>query len=272
MKKLFLNIALALALVSGLGACTQIDTGNVGVARTFGKTNMEELLPGVQFTGMASVDEFTTKEVALQLQDLKPKAADNLTMADVDVDIYFQANPALVADTLVRYQGDVYKDKSGGLVAGYSRLNREAREAVNASIATFPATTMHTKRPELAAMIQKRLQSELDRTDKGVWTITAVNVVNLATDPGIEKSIRAVAEMDQAVARANKEAELAKANAIKVEIEASGQARANRIISDSLTDRLIRLREIEAQVAFAGAGTHTVLLGGASNTSMLIGK
>ncbi|MCY1206593.1 hypothetical protein D9M72_181660 [compost metagenome] len=131
---------------------------------------------------------------------------------------------------------------------------------------------MHTKRAELATEIQKRLQSELDKTDKDVWQVTGVNVRNLVTDPAIETSIRQTAERDQQIARANKDKELAQVVAAKNLIEAQGQAAVNETISRSLSPQLIRLKEIEAQQAFAGAGTHTVVMGNTAGSLVSIGK
>lgn len=261
MKKIFLLLTLALATL--LSGCSQIDSGNVGVVTSFGKVNPEELPQGVHMTWFAGVDEFTAKEVPMQLNDLKPKAADNLTISDLDVDIYFQPTPGKIAETVLKYKGDTTRYE-GDYVAGFNKLSREARESIYSAVATFPATTMHTKRTELAAEIQKRLQAELERTDPGVWSITSVNVRNLLTDPGIEQSIRAAAETDQAIARANKEKQLAIAEAEKMREIARGQADANDIVAKSLTPNLIRLKEIEAQAAFAKSGTHTVLMGGSA--------
>ena len=74
----------------------------------------------------------------------------------------------------------------------FSRVSREAREAVYKAIAQLDATTMHTKRTELAEMVRSELQKELDANDKGAFVITAVNVRNLLTDPAIEAAIRAI--------------------------------------------------------------------------------
>lgn len=274
MKRIFSLVFAVMAMVFMVG-CSQIDTGNVGVVRTFGKTSPDELPQGLHLTWFATVGEFTTKEIAFQLNDLKPKAQDNLTIADLDLDIYYQTNPGLVADTSMKYQGDVMRHKdivqngTSDLVVGFSRVSREAREAVYNAVAEFPATTMHTKRAELSARIQKLLQSELDKTDKGAWTITGVNVRNLVTDPAIEKSIRAAAETDQQIARAKKEEELAKAEANKLREIAKGQADANQIISASLTPALkeIRLAELQRDTALAIASKagNTVLMGGGSS-------
>ena len=69
MKQLSTLILIASAML--LGACSQIDTGNVGVERTLGKVSTEALPPGVYFTLFKTVDEFTGKEVLFQLDDFQ---------------------------------------------------------------------------------------------------------------------------------------------------------------------------------------------------------
>lgn len=265
---------LLLIFAALLGACSQIDTGNVGVERTLGKVNQEALPPGVYFTLFKTVDEFTAKEVSFALENLTPKSRDNLTMKDVDIDVYFKVTPSSIPALFVKYQGDVVqhkqvvKDGTSDLLVAYSRVLREAREAVYKAIAGMDATTMHTKRAELAESVRKTLQAELDATDKGAFTVTAVNVRNLLTDPAIEAAIRQRAETDQAIEKKRKEVELAKAEAERLVVEAKGQADANDIISRSLTPSLERIKLAELQrdaaVAIAGKAGNTVLLGGAA--------
>lgn len=262
-------------LAANLAACSQIDTGNVGVERTLGKVNQEALSPGVYFTLFKTVDEFTAKEVSFALDNLTPKSRDNLTMKDVDIDVYYKVTPSAIPGLFIKYQGDVVQHKQvvkeGGttdLVVAYGRVQREAREAVYKSIAGMDATTMHTKRVELSESVRKTLQAELDSTDKGAFTITAVNIRNLLTDPAIESAIRQRAETDQAIEKKRKEVELAKAEAERLAVEARGQADANDIISRSLTPSLERIKLAELQrdaaVALAGKAGNTVLLGGSA--------
>lgn len=271
-----------LTIAALLGACSQIDTGNVGVERTLGKVSGEALPPGVYFTLFKTVDEFTAKEVSFALENLTPKSRDNLTMKDVDIDVYFKTTPASIPGLFVKYQGDVVqhkqvvKDGTADLLVAYSRVLREAREAVYKSIAGMDATTMHTKRTELAESVRRTLQAELDATDKGAFTITAVNVRNLLTDPAIEAAIRGRAETDQAIEKKRKEVELAKAEAERLVVEAKGQADANDIISRSLTPSLERIKLAELQrdaaVAIAGKAGNTVLLGGSGATPLVAVK
>lgn len=260
-----------ITLAAMFTACTQIDTGNVGVERTLGKVGTDALPPGVYFTLFKTVDEFTAKEVSFQLNDMTPKSRDNLTMKDVDIDIYFKVMPASIPGLYTKYQGDVVKHKevardgSSDLVMAYNRVSREARESVYKSVAQLDATTMHTKRAELAEMVRATLQAELDANDKGAFLITAVNVRNLLTDPAIEAAIRQRAETDQAIQKKLKEVELARAEAERLIVQAEGEAKANRIISESLTPALkeLRLAEIQRDTALAIASKpgNTVLMG-----------
>lgn len=271
-----------LALTALLAGCTQIDTGNVGVERTLGKVSAEALPPGIYLTLFKSVDEFTAKEIGFQLSDMTPKSRDNLTMKDVDIDVYFKVMPAAIPGLFTKYQGDVVRHadvvRDGGkdLVIAYSRVSREAREAVYKAVAEMDATTMHTKRAELSERVRAGLQKELDTNDKGAFVVTAVNVRNLLTDPAIEAAIRQRAETDQAIERKRKEVELAKAEAERLIVEAEGQARANQIISASLTPALkeIKLAELQrdAALAIAGKAGNTVLLGGGAQPLVSVGK
>lgn len=275
------RLTLPLAALS-LAACSQIDTGNVGVERTLGKVGTEALTPGVYFTLFKSVDEFTTKEVSFQLVDMTPKSRDNLTMKDVDIDVYYKITPAAVPGLYVKYQGDVVQHNQivqGGtkdLVVAFSRVSREAREAIYKSVAELDATTMHTKRTELSEMVRARLQEELEKNDKGAFVVTAVNVRNLLTDPAIEAAIRSRAETDQAIEKKRKEVELAKAEAERLIVQAQGEARANEIISASLTPSLkeIKLAELQRDTALALASKpgNTVLLGGGGTPLVNVGK
>jgi regulator of protease activity HflC (stomatin/prohibitin superfamily) len=256
-----MNKTIAILSAVLLAGCSQIDTGNVGVERTLGNVKQESLPPGVYFTLFKTVDEFTAKEVPLSITDLKPKSRDNLTMADVDIDVYFKVEPAKMAALYTKYQGDVSKvmkpssdgsmKDTGDEIVGMGRVLREARESVFRSIATFDATTMHLKRDEIANSIRLIMQKELDATDPGAFFITNVNVKSLVTDKALEDSIRARAQVDQQIEAKIKQGELAKAEAKRILIEAEGQAAANNAINASITPNLIRMREIAAQEAIA---------------------
>ena len=79
MKK-FLAILFAVLLTG----CSQIDTGNVGVESTMGQVKKEIMPPGVYFSLFKKITEVSGKELALQLNDLKPQTSDKINLADLD--------------------------------------------------------------------------------------------------------------------------------------------------------------------------------------------
>jgi regulator of protease activity HflC (stomatin/prohibitin superfamily) len=256
---------------------TQIKTGNVGVVTMMGQTKTAELPPGVYFPipFVESIREYTTKEISVSMNDLRPKSSDNLTMEDMDLDIYYSVNPAMVADLLIKYQGDV-GEKDGVFTVGESRVTREIRESAFRAVSEFKATTMHTKREEMTGRIITILQEELTKSDPDAFLVTTANVKALVTDKALESSIRARAQVDQDIEAVDKKNELARKEAARLLTEANGIAAANEAIAKSMTPSMerIRLAEIQRDTALALAGKpgNTVLLQGGASPLLNIGK
>jgi regulator of protease activity HflC (stomatin/prohibitin superfamily) len=246
MKKL-----LAILLIPFFAACSQIDTGNVGVESSLGQFKTEELPPGVYFTAFKNVIEVSAKESALAMNDLKPKSKDNLTMADFDFDLYYTIDPSKAADLLMKYKGDLSApDKDGSSMVGVSLISRQAREAAYKMAAEFQASEMHTKRTELAAGIQKLMQLELDKdAGKGAFSITNIIVRNIVTDPALEAAIKAAGQMQFQVDAKRKEIALAEAEADRKRAEAKGEADAIKIKASAISaaggEDYIRLQAIQ---------------------------
>ena len=246
MKKL-----LAIIAAVSLTACSQIDTGNVGVESSLGQFKAEELNPGVYFTLFKNVIEVSAKENALAMQDLKPKSKDNLTMADFDFDVYFRIDPSKAADLLLKYRGDLsVADKDGAQMVGVNLITRQAREAAYRAAAEIQASEMHTKRTDLAAHISKVMQEELDKdAGKGSFLITNIIVRNIVTDPALEAAIKEAGKMQFAVDAKRKEVALAEAEADRKRAEAKGEADAIKIKASAVAavggEDYIRLQAIE---------------------------
>lgn len=253
-----------------LTACTQVDTGNVGVEATFGQVKPESLPPGVYQTITKRIIEVSAKEIPIEVSNLTPKARDNVTLQDVDLTIYFKIDPAKAALIYTRYSGDMVKlEKSDDMALASGLVTRVAREATYKAFAKISASEAHTKRTEIAANIRSLMQEEIDSdAGKGWIQVTNVLVRNIVTDPRLEESIKQAAAVEFQIRQKNQEIELAKSEAERKKIEAEGEAKANRIIADSLSPTLVELRRIEAMAQFAKAGTHTVVV--PSNTTPLV--
>jgi regulator of protease activity HflC (stomatin/prohibitin superfamily) len=261
-------ILMLIALVFGLallsGTVGTIDTGNVGVRTTLGVVNQEEIGPGLYFAMpvVSRVQEVSANEIAIDLNDLTPKARDNLSLRDMDITVYYRAAPSSIAELHTKYAGQSVAAQPGGYwLPAYELVFRVARNVAYEEVAKIDSLLMHTKRDELASAIQANMQGELERNDKGVFNISRVVIRAVATDPSIEKSIQdAVANQKKLEAMAV-QTEIAKKEAQVRITEAQGIAEANRIISGSLTREYLQHESNQALLEFAKRGnTNTVVV------------
>lgn len=254
--KTILMILVALSVV----ACGRIETGTVGVRTDFNRqVEMTEMQPGFYTAFLTSVEEYTVQEIEVKFDNLTPKGKDNLSLADFDVSLWYQPLASQVAETYVKYAG-MSPCEHGVCYPGYNLVLRTAQGAIFDAVSQYESLTIHTKRGDLESKIKSLVQTELDKSDKGVFIITKVVVRQIKTDPKLEASIQAAVQMQKQTEAKNLELELARAEAKRVNAEAEGQAKANRTLAESITDNLLRYKQIEAMASFAGEGTHTVLL------------
>jgi regulator of protease activity HflC (stomatin/prohibitin superfamily) len=246
MKKL-----MAIVAAASLAACTQIDTGNVGVESTMGQVKHETLTPGVYFTLFKRVTEVSAKELAITMNDMKPQTSDKITLADMDVDIYIQIDAAKAPEIMTRWPGDVTEEKGDdGMRVGFNYVTRQAREAIYNAVSKRGSATVHTERNEISADIVKSLQADLDASaGKGWFFVRSANVRNLVTDPALEASIKEAANRNFQIAAKQKEVELAKAEADRKRVEAQGDADAIRLRAAAVTSQggaeYVQLKAIE---------------------------
>ena len=255
-------VLLALVLLAVWSSFGTIETGNVGVRTTLGNVSMDEVTPGIYFRIpiVQSVETFVAKETSVELNDLKPKAKDNLSLQDLDVSVYFKVADGAVAELYVRYAGQhTLQDRRW--FPAYNLVATLARNAAFEAAAKHDSLILHTKRDDVAADMHTTLQGELDKANKGVFSVTRVVIRALSTDRSIEQSIQnAVAaqkQLEQAdiqirIANKNAEAEIAKAHGI---------AKANAIINSTLTREYLQHETNLVLQRFAEkGGASTVIL------------
>jgi len=253
MKKLI--IALSVATLVG---CGSIDTGNMGVRTTFsGKVIKDEMQQGFYTSFTSTVDEYSAKEITVSLIDMQPKAADNLTLADLDMEVYYTILPLSIADMKIKYANrDVYAN--GIYYPAYDLVRSYARNAVYETVAKYKSLEMHRNRQVIASDVFTKLQTDLDTDDEGIFTITKVIVRDIKTDQSIEESIKI------AVAK-NKELE---AKRIELDI-ANKQVQINNALSKSLTPAVLKQRELDVQLAAIEKGATVNLFLGSAVTPLV---
>lgn len=218
-----------------------VDTGHVGVERTIGKVDLVETEPGLNFKlpFLTRAYEFSAKEIALDLNDLRPKAADNLSLQDLDVTVFYNAAPFAIADLMVKY-ANASQSAPGAILPAYGIVYREARGAVYEEVSKVDSLKLHRQRDALQTAIQDSLQARLEDKDGDALIISRVVVRALNTDPSIEASIREAVANQKKLEAKQISVDIAKKDAL-IEIErARGIAEANRIINESLTAQYLQ--------------------------------
>ena len=246
MKKLLL-----IPIIATLGACTQIDTGNIGVESTLGQVKKETMPPGVYFTMFKRVTEVSAKELRLSLEDMKPQTKDKITLADLDVDIFYQIDAGKASEIMTKWPGDMVELKGeDGVRLGNNYVTRQAREAIYNAISQYGSDTVHTERVSIAAKVVESLQKDLDESaGKGMFFVRSANVRNLVTDPALEQAIKEAANRNFQIAAKQKEVELARAEAERKRVEAQGEADAIRLRASAVAAQggadYVQLKAIE---------------------------
>jgi regulator of protease activity HflC (stomatin/prohibitin superfamily) len=268
------GLVLIVGVVLMVTSCGTVESGNVGVRTTLGKVNLDEVEPGLYFgvPGVSSVQEFSAKEIGLDLNDLTPKARDNLSLRDLDVTVYYRVAAGSVADLYVKYAGQHTRDEGSRVnLPSYAMLQRLARNSVYEEASRIDSLIMHTRRDELASAVSKALQVELDANDKGVFTITRVVIRALTTDPAIEKAIQDSVAAQKQLETTKQRIAIAEAEA-QVEVKkAEGIAKSNQIINQSLTREYLQHESNLALHKFAEkGGTTTVVIPANMQTAPLI--
>ena len=244
-------------------AIVLIESGNVGVKKTFGKVNLEESDPGLNFRvpAITQITEFVGKEIAIDLTDLTPKAADNLSLRDMDVSVFYKADSGQIADLYVKYaNAHQYDGESDSYFPAFRLVYREARRAAYETVAKIDSLTMHKKRQQIGDSVKTRLQHALDANDPGVFTVTRVVIRSVVTDPSIEESIREAVANQKRLEAKQVMVEIERKNAEIEAIRAEGIARANEIINRTLTNEYLQHELNLTLQKFAETGANTIVV------------
>ncbi|MBI1208497.1 MAG: hypothetical protein GC191_14590 [Azospirillum sp.] len=266
------TLALAGLLFSPfLGAFGTIETGNVGVQTRFGTVAMEETQPGIYFAPFASIREFSAKEIAVSIDHLTPKAADNLFIKNLDLTVYYKMDSSKVAEIETKYAGQSRLLDHNVWAPAYRLIETLAWNAAYQEVSKLPSLVVHQQRDTIALHIQQLLQHELNESDPKVFTVARVVIRNVVTDPAIEAAIQQAVNnqkkleaMEIAVRIAEKEAE------VRLK-EAQGIAKANEAINNSLTPSYLQHESNKALMEFAQHGsTSTVVIPANMNFAPLL--
>ncbi|MFF8532836.1 prohibitin family protein [Streptomyces sp. NPDC015532] len=237
--KLGAALSAVAGVLAGAFACVHVvSASEVGVPVTFGKTGTP-LVSGVHFTSpFTDITSFSTRPVDLDLngKDVVEVRSSQGGVLYADVTIKWAVVPTKAVE-LYRLAGseDAVEER---LVLPDSREIIRNVFAKHSSEEGY-ASGREQISSEIAGLVKERL------APRGI-DVTSVNLRNVRPSEKLQDQIDKKIQQEQATERATESARTAKAEAERKRIEAEGIARANKIIDQSLSDKVLYNQCLEA--------------------------
>jgi len=279
--------AIALALFI-LKPFTIINSGEVGIKVTTGKFQSEPLLPGLHFfipvlqkvipvntrirlitysNDMSTElgDKFRNFEGGLRRNRAIPVLDKRGLTVNIDLAVQYSLKADSAPATIAKW-GSSWEEKI---------INSKVREVVRDVVGQYTAEQLPEMRNTIATAIQTKVTEKVDALEHQPVVLSSVELRNIVLPPKIKEKIEEVQAAKQDVTIAEQEKEKAKQHAQKaaevargmaeknrieaqgeadkIRIEAEEQAKANTLISNSLTAELLQLEQIKTQAKFNDA-------------------
>ncbi|WP_104686481.1 SPFH domain-containing protein [Helicobacter felis] len=264
-----------------------IQSGEIGIKVTAGKYDPLPLQPGIHFfiplvqdilvidtrvrtinfsriedMGIVGKNQGIFRNDAINVMDSR-----GLTVS-IELTVQYRLNSQTTPQTIATY----------GLSWEQKIINPVVRDVVRSVVGRYPAEDLPIKRNEIAALINTDINKEVSKLPNAPVELSSIQLREIVLPQKIKEQIEKVQiarqeservkyEVEKAKQEAQKLAALAKgeadANRIKAQgvadaivIEAKAKSAANLSIGQSLSDKLLSLRQIEVQGQFNEALKH----------------
>ncbi|OLY91127.1 SPFH domain, Band 7 family protein [Cnuella takakiae] len=243
-----IGLVLAGIIVSSF---VQIDAGNIGVKKLFGRVQPEVLVSGLHFVNpLFEIDEMDVRTQNYTMSGINDEGhksgddairvltADGLEVT-IDLTVLYRLTPA-EAPRLVSETGTDYEDKI---------VRPIARTRIRDNAVYYEAVALYsTKRDEFQSRIFKAIEADFRKRGLFLESLLVRNITLPASVKGaIEQKIQAEQEAQKMQFVLQKERQ----EADRKRVEAQGIADYQQIISASLTDKQLQYEQIKANMELA---------------------
>lgn len=228
----------AIGVVVLLNSFTTVPTGHVGIKTRFGKVQDSVIQEGLNVK-----TPFIEKIVKIDCKTKKIEGSSESSTKDMQT---------VTSTVAVNY--NVKKDSANIL---YREVGKEYEdiiikpailESIKSTMAQYTAEELITKRAEVSNKIQETLNEKIE--NRG-FDITEFNLTNIDFSEEYDKAIEAKAVKQQEVATAKAELEKQKIQNEKEISIAQKDAEVMRLQNQEITDKTLRLKELEVQEKIA---------------------
>jgi len=264
-------IGFIIILIGVVTSCIiQIDAGEVGVKKLFGKVQDDVLLSGLHFINplvdVVHMDVKTQNYTMSGMHDEGQKAGDDairVLTADglevtIDLSVLYRVIPN-DAPKLLRETGINYEDK---IVRPLTRTRIRDNSVYYEAVSLYSS-----KRDEFQQRIFKTI--ERDFNSRGLL-LEQLLVRNITLPQSVKATIEQKINAEQDAQKMQFVLQKERQEAERKRVEAQGIADYQRIISESLTDKQLQYETIKAQLAIAQSPNTKIIIMGKGNTPVIL--
>lgn len=264
-------IGLIVILLGVLTSCiVQINAGEIGVQKLFGKIQKSVLQSGLHFINplvdVQHIDIKTKNYTMSGIGDEGQKAGDDaikvLTADGLEVTIDLSVLYRVVPDNapkLLQLTGIDYEDK---IVRPVSRTRIRDNAVYYDAVSLFS-----TKRDEFQQRIYKSIEKDFQA--RGLL-LENLLVRNITLPESVRKTIEQKINAEQDAQKMRFVLQKEQQEAERKRIEAQGIADYQHIISESLTDKQLQYESIKAQLEIAKSPNTKIIVMGKGNTPLIM--
>lgn len=221
MKKI-LPVSMFLIFVTiFLNACTRIETGEVGLRRTFsGTIEPTELGVGFHQTIIGEVIVFATKEILLSEENLTQASKDKSTLKDFDINFTYIADPKAASDLYTKYSTTSHMKNPNGteIFPMGSFVTTIVRAASYSAVAEYDALEVNNNRKQIEDRIKAMANEKLSGEGlAGKVSVNMVNIRNIELAKEIVDSANRVSQAKNDLNAKTTEVDIAKQEAKRIE-------------------------------------------------------
>lgn len=226
---------------------TVIKTGEIGIVDLYGQVSDQPLTPGIHFKNpLARLTTFST-QIREVKETLSTPTKEGL-MLNVDVSVLYRIDPDK-AKQLYQTVGKNYEEVI---------LAPQVRSMIRGATANYELKTIYTSdREKLAEQLRQNLNKTL--RDRGI-IIEETPLRNVKLPDSLEQSVQEKLKAEQDTQRMKFVLDRERQEADRKRIEAQGDADAQRILSQGLTEQALRFKQIEAMQQLAKSQNSKVIV------------
>jgi regulator of protease activity HflC (stomatin/prohibitin superfamily) len=242
-----MRLIFSLILAIGLSSCSVIRPGEAGVKQRFGK-----LASKVYTQGTIFYNPFSSRVIKTSIQTRNLELSINLPSKE-GLSIISQIS------ILYRIHKDKVQDVIRNLGLNYESIISSVFRSASADVcAQFYAKDMHSgMRSNIEKEITKKMSENL--IERGI-IIDAVLMKSIQLPPGLSSSIEQKLQAEQDAMRMEFLLQQTKLEADRKIIEAKGTRDAQKILSEGLTNEIIKIRSIEAFMELSKSPNSKVII------------